>query len=131
MDNPMFNINTDILTFFDRMPDALPLYEAVAGKIQAEFADIKVKVQKTQITFANKHGFAFVSLPIRRRKGWSDVCIILTFGLSRKVDHPRIDIATEPYPNRWTHHVVIQRTDEVDEQIMNWIKEAYHFAMIK
>ena len=131
MDNPMLNIYADILTFFNRMPDALPLYEAVASKIWAEFADIKVKIQKTQITFANKHGFAFVSLPIRRRKGWPDVCIILTFGLSCKVDHPRIYIATEPYPNRWTHHVVIQRTDEVDGQIIDWIKEAYHFAMVK
>jgi hypothetical protein len=117
--------------FFGKMPDALPLYAAVADKILAEFPDAGVKVQKTQITFANKYGFAFVSLPVRRRKGWPDVCIIFTFGLGHKVEHPRIDIATEPYPNRWTHHIVIQSADEVDEQLMDWIKEAYGFALNK
>jgi hypothetical protein len=124
-------MNADLFMFFDKVPDAFPLYEDVADKLLAEFPDVKVKLQKTQITFANKHGFAFVSLPIRRRKGWPEICIILTLGLGRKLEHPRIDIATEPYPNRWTHHIVIQNADEVDEQIAEWIREAYSFALNK
>ena len=124
-------MDTDTMIFFDRLPGTLPLYEAVANQIHAEFPDVKVKVQKTQITFANKHGFAFVSLPVRRRKSWPKVCILLTFGLNRRETHPRIEISSEPYPNRWTHHVIIQSADEIDEQIMDWIREAYHFAANK
>jgi hypothetical protein len=131
MDNTMPQINIDLLMFFDKMPKTLPLYEAVADKILAEFPDTKVKIQKTQISFSNRYNFAFVSLPVRKRKGWPDVCIILTFGLSRRIDHPRIEISTEPYPNRWTHHVIIQSTEEVDGQIMDWIKEAYGFSLNK
>ena len=44
---------------------------------------------------------------------------------------PRIVESTEPYPGRWTHHVIIQNADEVDEQVKEWIREAYHFANTK
>ena len=44
---------------------------------------------------------------------------------------PRIDIATEPYPNRWTHHVVVHKEEEIDEELIGWIKEAAAFAETK
>ena len=43
----------------------------------------------------------------------------------------RIDIATEPYPNRWTHHVLVSSLDEIDEELMGWLKEAAVFASVK
>ena len=114
-------------SFFDKMPEALPLYEAIREWICLEFGNVTVKVQKTQIAFANRHQFAFVSLPFRR-KGWPEVCVVLTFGLGRRVEHPRIAEVVEPYPGRWTHHVVVQRADEVDEEVKEWVREAYWFA---
>jgi len=124
-------MNIDEITFFDKMPDALPLYEAVRNLICSEFERVAIKVQKTQITFSNKYGFAFVSLPYRRVKGRPDVYIIFTLGLSYRLEHPRIMEATEPYPGRWTHHIIIQNVDEVDSEIKEWVAEAYSFAMIK
>lgn len=124
-------MDNDLLLFFDKMPEALPLYEAVASKILTNLTDVRVKIQKSQITFANKHGFAFVSLPVRRRKGWPNICIIVSFGLSERVDHPRIEVATEPYPNRWTHHVIVQSVDDIDEQLLLWITQAYNFSLNK
>ena len=124
-------MDSDILVFFDRMPQALSLYETVARKICGNYTDVRIKVSKTQISFSNKYNFAFVSLPTRNIKNRPKVCIILTFGLVRKIDHPRIEISVEPYPNRWTHHVIIQNADEVDGQIMEWIDEAYHFSLTK
>ena len=124
-------VDNDLFMFFDKMPEALLLYETVASRILARLTDVKVKVQKSQITFANKHGFAFVSLPVRRKKGWPDICIIVSFGLNYRVEHPKIEIATEPYPNRWTHYVIIQSVEDIDEQLLHWIAEAYNFSMNK
>ena len=121
-------MDIDEIAFFDKMPSALSLYEAVRDVICSEFEDVTVKVHKTQISFSNKHGFAFISLPYRRGKGRPDVYIIFTLGLNRKLEHPRVDQAVEPYPGRWTHHVIIQSKDEIDEQITEWIREAYWFA---
>ena len=119
---------TDVLAFFAGKPWALPLYEAVFAQMDRLFPDAAVKVQKSQISFYGRHLFAAVSLPLRRKKTWPEECIIVTFGLGAKVEDPRIAVAVEPYPNRWTHHVVVAREEEIDGELMDWIQEAYDFA---
>ncbi len=122
-------MNQDILLFFDKHPEALPLYEALEERILAEIRDVKIKVQKTQITFSNKRNFAFVSfLPVRKAGERPDIYIVVTFGLSYRKESPRIDAATEPYPNRWTHHMLISRAEEIDDELMGWIEEAAVFS---
>ena len=60
-------MNSDILFFFSEHMDALPMYEKLEEQILAQIPDVKIKVAKTQITFANKRGFAFVSFnPCRK-----------------------------------------------------------------
>ncbi len=110
--------------FFAGKPEEWTLYEALRGRIFAECGLVKVKVQKTQITFAGKYGFAFVSLP-RRKK---DKGIVVSFGLFHRQESPRIQYASEPYPNRWTHHMTVQTKPEIDEELMGWLREAYWFS---
>ena len=43
----------------------------------------------------------------------------------------RIDVATEPYPNRWTHHILISSAKEIDDELIDWIKEASDFSASK
>ena len=117
--------------FFDKKPTMLPVYEEVRDMICTKFEDVKVMVKKTQIAFSNKYQFAFVSLPFRKIKGSPDLYILLTLGLGRMVDHPRIAVSVEPYPGRWTHHIIIQSKDEIDGEIKEWISEAYHFSNSK
>lgn len=122
-------MNQDVLFFFDKSPEALPLYEAFEERVLSEFDDVRIRVQKTQISFSNKHNFAFVSfLPVRKAKDRPAVYIVVTFGLCRQAVSPRIDVATEPYPNRWTHHVLIAAPEEIDNKLMAWVREAYEFS---
>ena len=122
-------ISGDELFFFDEKPAALPLYEEFAKRLLAEIDNVTVKVQKTQISFSNKYNFAFVSLlPVRKAKARPETWITVTFGLSYKKESPRIDVASEPYPNRWTHHLLISSADEIDDELMGWIKEAAAFS---
>lgn len=122
-------MTSDELFFFDSIPDALPLYAALSEKLLAAFPNVTIEVKKTQITFLEKYGFAFVSL--RRMKSCPKVFIILTFGLSHQLDSPRIAVAVEPYPNRWTHHVIVQSAEEIDGELMGWLRSAHDFALIK
>lgn len=122
----------DTLFFFDKHLDALPLYELFEQKLLSELGSADIKVQKTQISFSNKHNFAFVSfLPVRKVKERPQTYIVITFGLGHRVESPRIDAATEPYPNRWTHHVLISEPEEIDEELMGWVKEAAAFSAAK
>ena len=124
-----YMISGDELFFFDEKPAALPLYEAFAKRLLAELDNVTIKVRKTQISFSNKYNFAFVSLlPVRRAKARPETWITVTFGLQYKKESPRIDVASEPYPNRWTHHMLISSVDEIDDELMGWIKEAAAFS---
>ena len=122
-------MNQDILHFFDQHMDSLSLYEAFESSVRTEITDIWIKVQKTQISFYNRHLFACVSFArVRKKKDCPDNYIVITFGLNHKLESPRIDAASEPYPNRWTHHILVSDRNEIDDELMEWIKEAADFS---
>ena len=122
---------SDVLFFFDGKPAELALYQALERAMAARFPEASVKVQKSQISFYHRHLFAAASLPLRRRKEWPRECLLVTFGLSHRLPSPRIAVAVEPYPNRWTHHVVVAREEEIDGALLDWLAEAYDFAAAK
>lgn len=117
------------LLFFDRHPAALPLYEKLKGSILAEIPETRIEVRKTQISFFTKHMFAAASFtPVRKAKERPDPFLTVTFGLRCRKNSPRIAATVEPYPDRWTHHVMIGSTEEVDAELMGFIREAAIFS---
>ena len=122
---------SDILAFFDSKPLELALYEALFRRMEAAFPDAAVKVQKSQISFYGRHLFAAASLPVRRKKDWPKQCLVVTIGLSRRLESPRVAVAVEPYPGRWTHHVLVSEEEQIDEELMGWLREAWAFAESK
>lgn len=125
-------MNEDILFFFGERLNALPMYERLEELVFGQIPDVKIKVAKTQITFANKRGFAFVSFnPCRKAKERPETWMTVTFGLDYRKESPRIDVVTEPYPGRWTHHVMVGNAEEIDEELIGWIREAADFAASK
>lgn len=122
---------SDVLAYFDGHAEERALYEAFFRRLCAQFPACSVKVQKSQISFYNRHLFAAASLPVRRKKDWPKTCILVTFGLSHRLDSSRVAVAVEPYPNRWTHHVVVSSPQQLDDTLFAWIEEAYQFAESK
>lgn len=84
--------------FFDGHPEELALYEALFRRMDGAFPEGTVKVQKSQISFYGRHLFAAASLPVRRRKDWPKMCLMVTVGLPYRLDSPRVAAASEPYP---------------------------------
>ena len=125
-------MNEDILFFFGEHLNALPMYQWLEELVFGQIPDVRIKVAKTQITFANKRGFAFVSFnPCRKAKERPETWMTVTFGLDYRKESPRIDVVTEPYPGRWTHHVMVGNAEEIDEELIGWIREAADFAASK
>ena len=121
----------DVLRYFDQKPQEAALYEALFQRLCGAVPDASVKVQKSQISFYGRRLFAAASIPVRRKRSWPEHCLLVTFGLAFRLDSPRIAVAVEPYPNRWTHHVVIDRPEQLDEELMGWVRDAYDFAQSK
>ena len=123
--------SSDVLFFFDGHPVELALYEALFRAVEETFPAGRVKVQKSQISFYGRHLFAAASLPVRRRKDWPKTCLVVTVGLSYRLDSPRVAAASEPYPGRWTHHILVTEAGQIDEELMGWLREAWDFAESK
>ena len=124
-------MDLDTLQFFESMPGALPLYEAFLDMLDKGIGQYTKTVQKTQITFRNRHVFACVSKMRLQRADRPTVYIVVTFGLGHRVEEERIAVSVEPYPNRWTHHVVVTSPGDMDAQLLAWLREAYDFSQQK
>lgn len=123
------SVSVDELLFFDSKQQALPLYMSFREAVSERVPDVRIEVKKTQISFFKRYMFAAVSFtPVRKAKDRPDLFLTITFGLPYRKESDRIDIATEPYPNRWTHHVMIGTEEEIDEELISWIQEAADFA---
>lgn len=125
-------MTSEELLFFNEMPDALPIYEAFRNRVTEEIPDVRIDVKKTQISFSNKRMFACVSfIKARRAKDRPSPYLVVTFGLVHQAQSPRIDVATEAYPNRWTHHVTVGTPEEIDDELMAWVRKAAEFSASK
>ena len=121
----------DEVFFFRPMSQMFPLYRLFRDNLEHMHPDVTVKVGKTQISLRNRHVFATVSLPWRRVKGWPSEYLLLSLGLPYRKEHPRIALSVEPYPNRWTHHILLTQPSDLDDTLMDWVEEAYQFALTK
>ena len=121
----------DELLFFDSMPQMLPIYQALCHGLEQRGLAFTAKVGRTQISLRNRYVFAAVSLPWRKVKGWPDEYLLVSLGLSYLKESTRVAVATEPYSNRWIHHILLTTSNEVDAELLDWAEEAYQFAMVK
>lgn len=121
-----------VLLFFEKHMGALPIYDKFVERVQAEIADVRIKVQKSQISFYRRHMFACLSfIKVRPKSLCPADYLVVTVGLEHRLASGRVDVATEPYPNRWTHHILLSDPLEVDDELMGWVRAAAEFAAQK
>lgn len=120
-------INKEIEAFFAGKPEAKALFMAVERKIRAIGPAI-IKVSKTQISFATRTQFAWVWMPQPTDRKRPLHSLVLSFGCGRQIVHDQIVEAIEPYPGRWTHHVIIAEEADLTASVDAWMREAYRFS---
>lgn len=128
----MRELDTDTQMFFWEHQNAVELYRYLEELLYDIFPVVNKRVQKTQITFFNKHVFACVSFArVKRKAELPEGYLVLTLGLPYPLESERLAVKSEPYPGRWTHHFVISRKEELNDEMITWIREAYAFAELK
>ncbi len=113
-----------IARLFAGRPVPLRLFRAIRKKVES-IGPVKVVPTKTQVSFRARTGFAWVWLPQMWIEKAAEDGVVLTLDLRRRVVHPRIKTAVEPSPGRWTHHIVILKEDDLDDNVLGWLREAY------
>ena len=122
-------MDAETLLFFDGHASALPIFEAFEAMLRDMFPEAGKRVQKTQITYYHRHVFACVSfLRVKRKSELPDPYLVITLGLPEPLASGRAAVQTEPYPGRWTVHIVVGRPEEIDEELTAWVRQAYDFS---
>lgn len=122
-------MTAEVLAFLGGEPGKIAIFEAYEGAVLS-CGESRMKVSKTQISWGNPYLFAMLSQP-RRASDRKAGALLATLGLNRRLDSPRILQAVEPYPGRWTHHLLLTGPEAVDGQLRAWLAEAYGFALAK
>lgn len=122
----------DTLFFFDRHQAVYPLYECFQKKLLARLPESRIKVQKSQISYYNRHLYVCISfLKVKKKSELPEDYFVLTLGLPAPLESNRVAAKTEPYPGRWTTHFVISSPSDLNEELFDWIENAYRFAQSK
>lgn len=141
----MAAVKQDTLLFFEKKRDLYPLYETFEKMLLERFPQTDIKVQKSQISFSNRHIYACVSflrikkallqktqLPAQQKRADTPALyFVLTLGLPYPLDSGRVAVKTEPYPGRWTTHLPIRSEADLDPELFTWIRQAYEYAQNK
>lgn len=124
--------NQDTVIFFEKNSAAYPLYEALEAKLLKKFPHTAVRVGNTQITFSNRNVYACVSFQrVIKKADLPSPYLVLTLGLSYPLESGRVAAKTEPYPGRWTTHIIVAAIEEIDDELLLWLQQAYCFAESK
>jgi hypothetical protein len=108
--------------FFSGHPDGLAVYRAVAETVAA-LGDSQVRVSKSQVAFHRRRGFAYVWRPGQYVS--STAPAVLSIALPREVESARFKQVVHPAARVWMHHLELGSPGEVDDQVAEWLREAW------
>ncbi len=119
-------ISNTLDEFFGGCEPARQLFERVRAAIE-KVGEAEIRVTKSQVAFRRRLGFAFVRMPDMYLKR-GDVPLVLTIGLWRRDASPRWKQVVEPAPGRYTHHLELRSPEEIDDEVLRWLQEAWELA---
>ena len=110
---------------FSGSPRGLELFHAVEAML-AEPTPPAVRATKSQVAFRERRGFAYLWWPGRYLD--SDVPAVLSIALPGRIDSARFKEVVNPSPGVWMHHLELHTVDELDREVMDWLREAREAA---
>ncbi len=109
--------------FFDGQSESRKLFEAVYSAVAA-FGPAALRVSKSQIAFCRRKAFAWVWVPGRYLRG-KTAPLVLTLSFPNRSTSPRWKEIVEPHPGRFTHHLELYSSEEVDAEVVDWLQQAW------
>ena len=89
------------------------------------------RCRNLNIIFKSLYVCLCIVCPGKKEKELPDPYLVVTLGMSYPLESSRVAVKTEPYPGRWTTHIVLGDEKEVDGELLKWVVEAYDFANTK
>ena len=98
----------------------LPIYEKLLEVVKSFGEDVTITPKKASVSIIRKRQFALIKPATKTR-------IDLGLKIKDKATTDRLE-SSGPFGSMCTHRVRLSETNEVDEQLIAWLKEAYEKA---
>lgn len=102
------------------------IFDALQRAID-EVGPAEMRVSKSQVAFRRRTAFAWAWIPGQYLRG-DHAPLVLTVSLRRQDAASRWKRVVEPTAGRFTHHLEVRSTDDIDEQVGAWLREAWSGA---
>ena len=109
--------------FFEGQEESWRLFDAL-GAVGSSIGVADLRVTKSQIAFRRRRDFAWAWIP-GRYLGGRTAPLVLTLGFRQEDLSPRWKQVVEPAPGRFTHHSEVWYIDDIDDQVRDWLREAW------
>jgi hypothetical protein len=83
-----------------------------------------MRVTKSQVAFYRMKAFAWTWIPDRYLHG-KHAPLVLTLGFRYRDPSLRWKEIIEPYPGRFTHHLELHSTTDIDAEVCSWLRAAW------
>ncbi len=116
----------DAAGFFADQPLGLAVYEELHDRL-CGFGPFEVRVSRSQVAFRRRRGFAYLWLPGQYLRN-PQAEVVLAIALGREDPSPRWKQVAHPAERHWMHHLELHDLAEVDDEVADWLREAYEQA---
>ncbi|NTW38950.1 MAG: hypothetical protein HGA44_03545 [Cellulomonadaceae bacterium] len=107
---------------FAGSPTALAVHRVVAARLR-DLGPVEERTTVSQVAFWRTHGFAYLWRPGQYIHG--DVApVVLTIALGRHDPSGRFAEVVHPSPRHWIHHLEVRGPEDVDDEVVAWLREA-------
>jgi len=112
--------------YFGGNEESRAFFEAVRRAV-LEIGPAEVRPTKSQVAFRRRIAFAWTWMP-EQYLHRPAAPLVLTVDLRRRDDSPRWKQVVEPRPGRFTHHLEVNSTQDIDDEVRGWLREAWNEA---
>ncbi|MDL2300404.1 DUF5655 domain-containing protein [Clostridiaceae bacterium OttesenSCG-928-D20] len=109
--------------FFRGNSEHLSIYNELISRLNS-FPKLIIKTRKSydkMVVFCKRKNFAYISL-LNEHGLFIDNGFKIIFSAPQRICDARIVVITEPHPRRFSHHVIVQTVDDIDDQLIGWLK---------
>ena len=113
--------------FFSGHESSRPIYDALCSAI-TDLGSVETRITKSQVAFYRRKAFAWAWIPDRYLHG-KHAPLVLTLGFRYRDSSLRWKEIVEPYPGRFTHHLELNSTADIDAEVRSWLQAAWNEAV--
>ena len=114
--------------FAARRPEALPSVRAFLLGALERWPEAEIVTQKSQVGLRDPRPFCALTVQGKRIKGREIPGAVLSLFLPRPLEADCLLMAVEPYPGRFTNHLILPADPaDFEEALWAWTAEARRF----